>query len=465
LRDFLARLEAEGELARVGADVDLRHELGAVCSRAGSLDAPALLFERPGGHAMPIVANLFRARRRIALALETDPATLVNDWRTRIKEPIPPVTVAAGGSTPPCQENVLLGDEIDLTRDLPIPIFNELDGGPYITAGCHITVAHDTGTRNVGVYRNQVHGPRRLGILSAPYRHLRQHHAGYEKEGRPLPVAIVIGVDPAVFLGAVASVPAGVDELGVAGALRGKPVELVPCLTVPIDVPATAEIVLECEMPPEEFLDEGPFGELTGYYSGVKPRPVLDVKALSFRNGAIHHASYLGRPPNESSQIEGLLSSANILEQVTLPGLRAVHLTDGSSGFFKVVASIDKPFEGYGKMMAMAILGTWNARAVKEVVIVDSDIDPANADEVEWAIASRVQADRDVEILTGMVGAVLDPSLPDRPGTSEGMTTAKMIVDATRYDAASFPSAVEPPAAVFERVVANWERYGIPAGS
>jgi UbiD family decarboxylase len=461
LREFLKRLEAEGELSRVSAEVDLEHELGAVCYHSTSMGGPALLFERLRGHDLPVAANLLGTRSRMALALDADPENLIDEWRARVKRGIPPVSVSEG----PCQENVLTGDDVDLTGTLPIPVFNDLDAGPYITAGCHVSVGDDVATRNVGVYRNQVHGPRTLGISAPPYRHLRLHQEEFAKQGRALPVAIAIGADPTLFLAAISSVPQGVDELAVAGALRGEPVELVPCVTIPIEVPAHAEIVLECEMPVGGLRDEGPYGEFTGYYASVKPRPLLEVKAITYRNDAVHHAVYIGKPPNESSFINHIMNSATIAEQVTLPGLRALHMTEGGSGFFTAVASIDKPFEGYAKMMALAILGAWPARPIKQLIIVDSDIDPYNPVEVDWAIASRVQPDRDVEILSGLTGAVLDPSLPEHERTSGSARTSKIIIDATRYDASRYKPAVFPRPNVYEQVVENWDRYGIKLGA
>jgi UbiD family decarboxylase len=457
LRSFVDRLEAEGELRRVAVEVDLAYELGAICRRAADLDGPALLFEHPRGHSMPVLANLLATRRRVALALDATPETLVDVWRSRTREPIPPVTVGAG----PCQDNVVEGDDVDLARLLAIPVFNELDAGPYITAGCHISLDPRTGERNVGVYRNQVHGPRTLGISAPPFRHLAQHHVEAERAGEPLPFAIAIGVEPGVFLGAVAPVPAGVDELAIAGALRGSPVELVACRTIPVDVPATAEIVLECELLPGELLEEGPFGEFTGYYATAKPRQVIKVRAVTYRDGAMHQGVYIGRPPNESIQVSLAMNEATIMDQVSLPGLRAVHMTEGGSGYFQAIASIDKPFEGYGKMMGLAILGAWAGRGIKTLIVVDADVDPFDPVEVDWALASRVQPHRDVEILKGMVGPGLDPSISEHEKVSGSSRTSKMIIDATRYDAATYPRTVAPEPDVYERVLAEWQKYGI----
>jgi 2,5-furandicarboxylate decarboxylase 1 len=455
MRAFLDRLEQAGELGRVAVEVDPDHELGAVAYHAVRHDGPALLFESVRGHGVPLVANLLATRQRMAIALDGKVETIVEDWRHRIKDRVPPRVVADA----PCQENVLTGDDVDLRELFPIPTFNDLDAGPYITAGCHVSADPD-GTRNVGVYRNQVHGPRTLGISAPPYRHIRQHRTAAERAGRPLPLAIAIGVDPAVFLAATASAPAGVDELSLAGAIKGEPVELVECVTIPAQVPASAEIVLECEMPPGAFAEEGPFGEFTGYYASVAPRPLIEVKAVTYRTDPIYHAAYIGHPPNESSRINHVMNAANIMDQVSLPGLRSLCMTEGSSGA-QAVAAIDKPFEGYGKMMGLAILGAWAARQIKTLIVVDSDIDPYDPVEVDWAIASRVQADRDVEVLSGLTGMVLDQSLPEHERSAGTARTSKIIIDATRYDADRYRPAVRPRQEVYERVVDGWERYGI----
>lgn len=455
LRQFLARLESAGHLTHVPVEVDLAYELGAVVRHAADLNAPAPYFDHVAGHSIPVAANLLGTRERIALAAETSVDRLTRDWPGRTAIPVPPVRVNEGA----CQERVILGDDIDL-RALPIPIFNAADGGPFVTAGCHFSVDPKTGSRNVAIYRNQVHGPRLLGIQAGPYRHLIQQALQAERAGERFPVAIVLGADPSVYLTAAADLPAGEDELGVAGALRGAPVPVVRCRTIPIDVPASAEIVLECELLPGQLQREGPFGEFSGYYGTVVDRPVLEVKAITHRSNPIYHAGYTGKPPCEDVQITAVMKEANILADVTLPGLLGIHLTTGGCGHFNAVASIAKRFEGYGKMMALAILGTWAGRTIKTITIVDEDVDPFNATDVEWALATRVQPHRDVELLRDLTGIVLDPSLPLVERQTGTARTSKMIIDATRYDAASYETVVVADPTAIERVVRDWERYG-----
>jgi len=456
LRQFLNRLEQTGDIVRIREQVRVEHEIGAITYRAAVLGSPALHFTNVHSSEIPVVSNLFGTRRRIAAALETDVEHLTEEWRKRTVKAIEPMVVKDA----PCKENVILGDRIDLMQ-LPVPIFNELDGGPFITAGCLVS-GDAWGARNIGIYRNQVHGPRTLGILAAPYRHVILHA---KSNGGRIPVAIAIGVQPTVFLAAAADYPSGVDEIGKAGAFQGEPVELVRCETSPLLVPATAEIVIEGELILDQCLMEGPFGEFTGYYGTAAPRPTIEVKAVTHRDMPIYQAGYTGRPPNENVVAVGVAREADILGQVSLPGLRAIHLTDGGCGYFNAVASIDKRFEGYGKMMAMAILGTWAGRAIKMLVMVDADIEPSNANDVEWALATRVQPDRDVEIIKQTVGVILDPSIAKADRLSGASRTSKMIIDATKYDSVDYEIEVLPHRDVLHRIVRDWDRFGIPSGS
>jgi UbiD family decarboxylase len=414
------------------------------------------LFEKVKGRQMSVVSNLYGTRSRIALALGVEEKELINFWRERAGDDIEPVIVKDG----PVHENVMIGDEVDLAK-LPVPWFNHLDGGHFITAGCMISRDPSTGVRNIGIYRNQIHSRNRVGILAAPYRHVMMHRETARKLGQNrFPVAIAIGVSPMVFLAGGADVGFGVDEMARAGGLTGEAVKLVRCKTVPLEVPADAEIVIEAEFV-DDLHKEGPFGEFTGYYGTTTERAVLEVKAITYRNNAIYQAAYTGRPPNEDVVSAAVAREANIMSEVRLPGLRAIHLTDGGCGYFQAVASIDKRFEGYGKMMAMSILGTWSARAIKSLIIVDNDIDPYNHTEVEWALGTRVQPHRDVEIIKETVGIVLDPSVEEADRLSGDSRTSKMIIDATKYDARNYELEVLPHPEVFADVIKNWDKYGI----
>jgi UbiD family decarboxylase len=454
LRGFLAALREAGELGTISSSVSLDQEVGAICVRNLRNQGPGLLFERPGGLEMPLAVDLLASRRRYALALGVKPEELSVEWNRRVKELLKPVIVDKGS----CQERVWTGDNVDLTR-LPVPIWNSKDGGPFLTLSCHITKDPETGVRNVGVYRNQVHDRNTLGILVEPYAHLKLQMG--KAAGRPFPVAIALGADPVVLMTATAPVPYGVDELEVAGALRRKPVELVRCKTVPLEAPATAEIVIEGEILADELREEGPFGEFTGYYGGHQaPRPVIRVKTITHRERPILHATYEGLPPSGSAMLVAVPREAELMRQISLPGIRQVHMSPGGGGAFHAVVSVEKVYEGFGKQVGMAVLGTTAGRSVKRVIVVDPDIDAADPVAVEWAIATRVQPHRDVEVLRDMPGVILDPSMPNRVPR----LTSKMIIDATRYDAKEFPPVCLPAAEAMEKTERDWQRYGVDPG-
>jgi UbiD family decarboxylase len=282
----------------------------------------------------------------------------------------------------------------------------------------------------------------------------------------PFPVALVIGPDPRLVMAASTPLPFGVDELAMAGALRGQPLELVRCKTVPLEVPADAELVIEGEVRPAaaDRRDEGPFGEYTGHYGGPRlPRPTIRVTAITRRRDAILSLAYQGAPPHETEVLVAVGKEAELLRTVSLPGVKSVYLTSAGGGSLHLVVSVEKLYEGYGKMVGMAFLSAPASRSIKRVVVVDDDIDPLDSLAVEWAIATRVQAHRDIEILTEMPSTSIDPSLPasEQTRTARG---SKMIIDATRYDARSYPAVCLPAAEAMAKVERDWERYGIDIG-
>jgi UbiD family decarboxylase len=457
LREFLDLLEREGELARVGVPVALDQELGAVCVRALRNAGPALLFQRPGGQDMPILVNLLATRRRYGLALGCAPDQAQHEWNRRAAQPLPPVLVERG----PCQEVVRLGDEADLTR-LPAPTWNALDGGPYLTLSCHITRDPTTGARNAAIYRNQVHDARTLGLLAGPFAHIMLQRRTAPTE--PFPVAIAMGADPRVPMAASVPVPYGTDELAVAGALRGAPLEVVRCQTVPLEVPADAEIVIEGEVRPTEKREEGPFGEYTGHYGGPRlARTTIHVTAITHRRDPILHLAYQGAPPHETDVLTAVGKEAELLRQISLPGIKAVHYTEGGGGILHVVVAVEKAYEGYGRMAGLAVFGAPAGRSVKQVIVVDADVDPFDPLAVEWAVATRVQPDRDLEIMRELPGSSIDPSLPLAEQTRTARTS-KIVIDATRYDMAHFPPVCQPAAAALDKVEREWARYEIPLG-
>jgi UbiD family decarboxylase len=439
LREFLEQLSSSGQLIDVSDPSDPLFEIAALSRIMLDRRAPALRFSNVKGFGAPVVTNLFATRDRFAAALGVTEDELHEQWSVRVRNPLPPEVVSTG----PCKEVVLKGADVDLGL-LPVPTWNELDGGPYISLPVQISRDPDTGTRNAATYRVQVHDRTKLGMLFGPYRHLAMQRA--KRPGEPFPIAIAMGLPPTAHIAAAAPLPFGADELAVAGALQQQPLQLVACETVPLEVPASAEIVLEGFILPDELIPEGPYGEFTGFYGDRAPRPVVEVTCMTMRSDPIFLAAYQGRPPQDSTLMQSIPAEAEIRRVLPLSGLRDIHITEAGCGAFHAVVSVDKICEGYGKMFGLSVLGTWGGRYIKQLTVVDSSIDPRNEDMVAWAVATRVQPHRDVEILTGLVGIILDPSLPDQEKTLGHSRTSKMIIDATGYGGAlPMPQLCMPP--------------------
>jgi UbiD family decarboxylase len=458
VRHFLRALEERGDLTRVSANVDLHLEVGAICRKALDRRGPALWFEQPGAKPFPLVTGTLATRERIALALDTTPDQLQGHWLERGQARFKPATVQAAEA--PCKERIRLGDDVDLS-EIPVPQWNELDGGPFITLAACFSQDPGTGARNVGIYRAQVHSRDTVGLQGPAYRHVFLHARSALEAGEPFPVALVMGLDPVIALAAAAGLPAGEDELELAAALRQGPVETVPCETIPIEVPARAEFVLEGELLPGVQEEEGPFGDVTGYYSVRRPQPVVRVKAITHRSDAIHVAAYTGRPPSENALIVAVQNEGEVLRTVPLPGIRRINVSEGGCGGFNCIVSIEKAFEGQGRMIGLAILGTWAARPIKNLIVVDDDVDPFDWNQVEWALATRFQPARDMEVLTGINGHGLDPSIDVSERRKGTALTSKVIIDATRFNAAGYEKECGPGDAMTRKVEENWDKYGI----
>ncbi len=415
------------------------------------------MFEKPKGHSVPVAAGLLDSLTRYYLATDTTEENFTREYLKWSEQPLVPRLVKEGA----CKENIKLGADVDLFS-FPIPTWNEKDGGPYITQGTAIVKDPETGVRNVGVYRLMVHDGQNLGILAESYRQIAQFASIVHNRGDALPVAISIGQAPAITVSAFSNLPPGVDEFGLAGAIRGEPVDLIRCETIPLEVPATAEIVIEGEIRPGNLKEEGPFGEFTGYYGGGRmPRPVISIKAVTYRNNPIYQACYEGRPPNCDSVALILANEALIMNAVKPLGLKRIKMCEGSA-MFMAIASVQKRYAGQERAIAVAILGLPAAKGVKTLIMVDEDIDPNNWTEVEWALGTRFQPQEDVLILNGMTGVNMDPSIPIDEKGKNTSRTSKMIVDATRPLHRPFAEACQPKPDVLKEVLENWEKYGIP---
>ena len=414
LRGWLDRLAATDRLCITRPGVGLVHDLAAI---AKHLDGTkATFFPHPDGHRGSVVSGLVSDRGWMAEGLGVSQSELVGHFQNAAANPMPWQEV----SQAPAQE-VVHTENIDLLKLLPVPTHNEYDSGPYIAAGLTVARDPDTGLQNVAIHRCQVSGPDRIGILLLP-RHTDHFFRKAEAKGESLAVAIAIGVDPATLLASQAIVPVGHDELEIAGALRGAPLTVVRCRTNEVRVPADAEIVIEGHLIPGAREPEGPFGEFPQYYGERADRHVVQVDAVTHRKSPIFHTIVggglehllLGAIPREATILATL--------QRSFPGVQDVHLSLGGVGRYHLYIKLKKTQHGEGKNV---LLGAFAAHYdIKYAVVVDPDVDIHNVQEVEWALSTRFQADRDTVIIANSQCSKLDPSTEDGVG-------AKMGLDAT----------------------------------
>ena len=417
LRDWLDHLAARERLAVIKPRADLRFEVAAYAKRLDGLRAT--LFPQPGGHTIPVVSGLISDRGWMAEAMGVEPGEVVTRFQEAALDPIPCEEVKSA----PAQE-VVHRDKVDLAKLLPLPTHNEHDGGPYISAGLMIVRNPRTGKQNVSIHRCQLTEPNRLGVLLLP-RHTHMFFEMAEQSGQPLDAAIVVGVDPLTLLASQAIAPMDFDELEIAGALQSRALPVVKCLTSEIRVPAEAEIVIEGRFLPKVREPEGPFGEFPQYYGEVADRHVMEVVAITHRKDAIFHTivggglehQLLGAIPKEATLLASLRRN--------FPNVLDVHLAPGGVMRFHLYVKIRKRQEGEAKNV---MLGAFAASFdLKHVIVVDEDVDIHNPQEVEWAVATRFQADRDLVIVPESQGSKLDPSNRDGVGAKMGMDATKPL--------------------------------------
>ncbi len=458
LRDHLSRLEKAGRLFHVKAEVDKDWEIACVTRQTAGLppqERYAIQFDRIRGHQTPVVVGAIGASRDIyALALGIQAGEIHERWLHALRHPVEPRMT----TTAPCQEHVERDGQVDLQK-FPVPIWTPTkDGGPYFSAGCVVMKDPETGIQNVGIYRLMVHSSNLLGVLIVPAKHSGIIYSKYEAMNRPMEVAVVIGPPPSVVMTGAGRVPYGVDELAVAGGLLGSPLDLVKCQTVDLQVPAQSEMVIEGVIPPHERRHEGPFGEFFGYMGEDGDAPVVKVQALCYRSNPIHQGIMEQKPPSEGSYIKDIAMESILLgalRGVGVPGVLDVHVGEMSAQSHVVVA-IQKLFPGHAKAVMHGCWASYPNRC-KQVTVVEGDCDIYDSADVEWHIASRVQPDRDIEVISEATGHTLDPSMP------EGRKTygAKMGVDATRKHL--YPEVSLPPEEILNRARKDWKRYGLPA--
>jgi UbiD family decarboxylase len=389
-RQLLDWLETRGEIASVGREVDPKHELTAVMRQMQKGANLGLLFRNVKGSEIPVVTNVFGFRRNVAAALGLEEWNLLRTLVTQENRRLPIDRVTSA----PVQEIVKLADKIDVAREIPQVVFSEHDAGAYITAGVLIAPHPETGVYNASWNRCQLVGDDKLRVRMMPPQHLGRYHAAAEAKGQNLPCAIAIGAPPGLMFSAASKVPYEVDELEVAGAWQGKPLRVTRCKTIPVDVPADAEIVIEGEVIAGIRENEGPFGEFTDGYVPVMQNHVFRVTAITRRRDAIYHAILAGG--TEDLTLVGVPVQAEIYKKVSsfVPRIKDV----ATPGYvFGCVIAIEKQNEDQPKNALLAALGgyTWT----KVVVVVDEDVDPFDAVDVLWAIQTRCTPETGVYVV------------------------------------------------------------------
>jgi len=423
LRSFVAAYERAhpGEVIRIAAPVSLEEDVMAlVLEYERRRRYPILLFERVAGHDIPIVCNVVASRRALAFSLGVDERGLAAEYGRRIKDYVKPVVVTDA----PFRHRTVTGPALDLAS-LPIPRYFPGDAGRYLTAGMLVARDPDTGVETEGYHRFQVKGRDRMGVSLHSRRRMFEYQRRAEAKGKPLPCAIVLGLHPLVSMGSLAYPPADVGKFEVVGGLLGEPLQVAPCATIDLSVPASAEIVVEGEILPGVREPEGPFGEFTGYVSRRSTEHVFVARAIAMRERPWFQSIGSGRAGDHITTL-GLIREAEIANALTrvIPNVRGVHVPLSGTSSFTAYVSIAQSRPGEAKHVIPIVLGV--DHYLKLVIVVDDDIDVFDESEVLWAVATRMQADRDLVVISGSLGAMLDPSADDRG------VTAKLGIDATR---------------------------------
>ena len=492
LRDFIARLEQSGRLVRVTAPVSPHLEMTEIQTRLLAEKGPAVLFEnvvRADGTRsdIPVLVNLFGTVERVAWGMDREPGQLrgVGETLAFLRQPEPPGgwrealdmlpmlrTVMAMkpktvGSAP-CQEIVLTGDDIDLGR-LPIQTCWPGEPAPLITWPLIVTQGPDPkgdkqDSFNLGIYRLQVTGRNTTLMRWLKHRGGAQHHQRWKGAGKrePLPVAAVIGADPGTILAAVTPVPDTLSEYQFAGLLRGKKVELVDCKTVPLKVPAEAEIVLEGHVSLDDYGDEGPYGDHTGYYNSVEKFPVFTLSAITMRRNPIYLSTFTGRPPDEPSVLGEALNEVFIpLFQQQFPEIVDFWLPPEGCCYRIAVVSMKKAYAGHAKRVMM---GVWSYLRqfmyTKWVIVVDADIDARNWKDVMWAVSTRMDPARDITVIENTPIDYLDFASPvSGLGSKIGLDATDKFPGETNRE---WGRQIRMDQAVIDKVDAMWSELGLP---
>jgi 4-hydroxy-3-polyprenylbenzoate decarboxylase len=478
LREFLARLERAGELRRVGVPVDPHLEVGEIVQRVLRARGPALLFERPTRGSMPLAVNVFGTERRMATALGVDRLDEIGERIGALLRPELPVGL--GGlrqalgkvaqlravpprrvRTAPCQDVVLRGRDVDLDLLPGIQAWPE-DGGVFLNLGLTHTRHPVTGARNLGMYRLQRHDARTVGLHWQIHKDSNAHHAVAERRGERLPVAVAFGCDPAVTYAASAPLPADIDEYLFAGFLRRDRVEMVDCVTVPLQVPANAQVVLEGWLEPGARRPEGPFGDHTGFYTPVEPFPALSVDCMTMQRDPVFQTIVVGRPPQEDGPI-GKATERIFLPLIRLTTPDIVDYDLPVEGVFHncVIVSIDKRYPKHAQKVMNAIWGAGLLSLSKLIVVVDADCDVHDYREVAWRAFGNVDYAHDVLHTVGPVDHLDHASYEQFWGGKLGVDATRKLAGEGYRRAGGWPAEAVMSPAVKSLVDRRWPEYGL----
>jgi 4-hydroxy-3-polyprenylbenzoate decarboxylase len=435
LREFIDALERQNELQRITAEVDWNLEMGAVTRRSIELRAQAPLFEKATGYpdgygvlGIPLGPTKPVIQGRVAIAMglpkDTPPLELIDIYRQRIGNPIKPVLV----KTAPCKDVILKGDDVDVLK-FPVPHIHGMDGGRYIgTWDICITKDAETGWVNWGMYRSMVHDSKHVCLLLVP----GDQHGGamfyrqYEPRQRPMPIAIVVGADPVCNLLAITSLPYGTSEVDAAGGIRGEPVQMVKCETVDLEVPASAEIVLEGEVIPGKRVEEGPFGEYTGHSAHDEPTPVIRVNCITHRKNPIQTMANMGKPWDDAAVPMSITVSAMIGKLLRDNGVPFRSVFQPPPGTSVFISTRSAP--GHVVKIMSTLISGWRS-GLQYIVVVDDDVDVTNTEDVWWAITTRMHPKNGYHFIEGVGANTLIPFLS--PEDRRKHETAHAYLDAT----------------------------------
>ncbi len=435
LRDFIDALEQRGQLKRISVEVDPVLEMTEICDRTLRSGGPALLFENPKGSDIPVLANLFGTPERVAMGMgqeKIEDLREVGKLLAFLKEPEPPKGMKDAWEKLPifkqvmnmapkvvkkaaCQETIISGDDVDLSK-LPIQTCWPGDVGPLITWPLVITKGPHKERQNLGIYRQQVIGRNKVIMRWLSHRggalDFREWQAEHPDE--PFPVAVALGADPATILGAVTPVPDTLSEYAFAGLLRGNKTEVVKCISNDLQVPASAEIVLEGYLEPGEMADEGPFGDHTGYYNEVESFPVFTITHITQRNKPIYHSTYTGRPPDEPAVLGVALNEVFVpILQKQFPEIVDFYLPPEGCSYRLAVVTMKKQYPGHAKRVMM---GVWSFLRqfmyTKFVIVTDDDVNARDWNDVIWAMTTRMDPGRDTTIIDSTPIDYLDFASP-----------------------------------------------------